>query len=472
MVAVIAIAAAAFAIDSQGQSGGSTTLPPNPSGSSTVTTTSSLLNSPSSTTSSTLYPNPGGSSTVSTTSSQQSIICIISGQPGPMFLRVVSDSNQTPIAGAQVTATNNAAYCGSLPASGQTTVTFTTNGTEWYSLSAENNAGYSFVVEYSGHVYNFTARLAPVSATCATLFIPSGRTSVSILEFQTDSSACTSTTTTSSSSSSMQYGSLSWDANYGVWNYEVTLTTNQIQQGQNIDAIFSLTNFSNETQRIDVAGPLAYPVISSENGTIVWAYQPPSTNAFEDIAAGQSITQNLVLPTGMLSGGQSYTLSSYPGIITPDIGQDLELSQTITVGQTTTSTTTSSTTAAAGLIIIPQGIQYQVQSSYDCVAGSTNQTFSVTASSDLQGAISAGSPGVTIYVATVQEAGTTSMGHPAAWVYSSGLTNSTSFNVPLSAGSYVFWTEGADLGCGNTVVMPLEQLTTVTVAQAVTLMPT
>jgi hypothetical protein len=241
---------------------------------------------------------------------------------------VISDSNQTPIAGAQVAATNDPAYCGSdtstvtVAANTQTTATFTTNGTEWYSLNSLNNAGYSFVIKYSDNSYNFTAALAPLSETCATLFIPSGRTSVYTEGFQTSPAACTSSMTTT-----------------------------------------------------------------------------------------------------------------------------------------------------AGVIIIPQGTEYQVQSSYDCVAGSTNQTFSVTAASVLQGAISAGSPGVTIYVATVQEAGTTSMGHPAAWIYSSGLTNSTGFAVPLSAGSYVFWMEGADLGCGATVVMPLEQLTTVTVTQAVTLMP-
>jgi hypothetical protein len=157
--------------------------------------------------------------TSSTSSSQQSTTCIISGQPGPIFLRVISDSNQTPVAGAQVATTNQPAYCGngitSSPTNNQMTVTFTTSSsTEWYSLDSENNTGYSFVITYLGQTYTFTANLRPLSLTCATLFVPSGRTSVSIEEFQTNCNP--TTTTTTSTSASQQYASLSWDANYGA----------------------------------------------------------------------------------------------------------------------------------------------------------------------------------------------------------------------------------------------------------------
>ena len=131
------------------------------------------------------------STTSSSESTQQSLTCIISGQPNDMFLRVVSDSNQTPVSGARVTATNEPASCGSdtstvtVAANTQTSVIFTTSsGTEWYPLSGENNAGYMFIVTYDGQTYNFTALLRPLSATCATLFVPSGRTNVTITEFQ------------------------------------------------------------------------------------------------------------------------------------------------------------------------------------------------------------------------------------------------------------------------------------------------
>ena len=119
-----------------------------------------------------------GTSTTSTT-------CVITGQPGPFFLRVLSDSTQTPVSGAQVTATNQPALCNGTPATGQTTLRFTTNATQWYQLGSENNAGYSFVVVYLGQSYSFGASLAPISVTCATLYVPSGKTNVTMAAFRT-----------------------------------------------------------------------------------------------------------------------------------------------------------------------------------------------------------------------------------------------------------------------------------------------
>lgn len=51
-------------------------------------------------------------------------------------------------------------------------------------LTSDNNGGYSFMVKYSGQNYTITADLRPVSLTCATLFLPSGRTNITISEFQ------------------------------------------------------------------------------------------------------------------------------------------------------------------------------------------------------------------------------------------------------------------------------------------------
>lgn len=122
--------------------------------------------------------------TTTTTTTTTATACVILGQPGPIFLRVLSDSTLNPLVGAQIMAKNQPALCNGSPATGQTTLTFTTNGTEWYSLGSENDAGYSFIISYSGQNYTFTANLAPVSVTCATLFVPSGRTNVTITEFQ------------------------------------------------------------------------------------------------------------------------------------------------------------------------------------------------------------------------------------------------------------------------------------------------
>jgi hypothetical protein len=344
-MAIIGIAMVTLAIIGT-PSSGSTTPSSNPGGpvslstSSTSSEGSSTTYSTSSSTSASLSSTSSStaSSTTTTSSSiQQSATCIILGQPGGIFLRMISDSNQTPIGGAHVTATNEPAYCGSATSSSAATnpatVTFTTNSTEWYSLDSKNNAGYTFTVTYLGQTYTLEASLRPVSVTCATLFIPSGRTSVTIDEFQTNCNP--TTTTTTSTSPSQQQGSLTWYANYGVWNYAVTLSTNVIQQGQNITALFTLTNLSNRNQTVDVDGPLVLPTIYAQNGNVAWAWTPPSFNEIENITAGQTISEPLTLPTWMLEAGGSYTLSTSPGISVPgsavDIDQQLQLNETITV---------------------------------------------------------------------------------------------------------------------------------------------
>lgn len=269
-----------------------------------------------------------------TTTTTTSFECTITGQPGPIFVRVLSDSNQTPVAGAVVKATNNPAYCGSVPAAQQETTSFTTTAsTQWYSLNSENNAGYSLVVTYQGQTYTFTANLRPLSATCATIYVPSGRTSVSIEGFET---SCASTSTSTTSSSSQQVpASLTWYSYYGVWTYTVTLTTNQIQQGESITAVFQLMNTSNQTQMVDVVDPLVNPVIYSQSGTVVWAWNPSEINQVEGVAAGRVLSLQMTLPTSMLKAGQSYILSTYPGFGTPDFttdfGPHLQQNETITV---------------------------------------------------------------------------------------------------------------------------------------------
>jgi len=170
---------------------------------------------------------------------------------------------------------------------------------------------------------------------------------------------------------------------------------------------------------------------------------------------GHTSTLNTTTPTSTTTGGSSSSSS----VVT-----STSFSQSI-------STISTNSTLSTVTVIIPEGATFQVQSSFDCLAGHSVQPFNVTATSLLEGGMSAGSPGATLYVATAQDAQTISLGHPASWVYSSGPTNSTSFSLALTPGSYVLWTEGADMGCGASIVTPLEELTTVTVTQAVTVTP-
>ncbi len=105
------------------------------------------------------------------------------------------------------------------------------------------------------------------------------------------------------------------------------------------------------------------------------------------------------------------------------------------------------------------------------MAGHFAQPFNITTISYLEGGINVTNPGVTVYVSTTQQAQTTNLGHPIQWAYSANVTNSTTFKVILPSGSYVLWIEGADMGCGATIVTPLEQLTVVTVTQAIMVTP-
>ena len=72
-----------------------------------------------------------------------------------------------------------AALCGSGLATNRETLLLVTNSSEWYPLAGENDLGYSFAVNFADRGYDFTASTAPVSITCATRYIPSGRTSIS-----------------------------------------------------------------------------------------------------------------------------------------------------------------------------------------------------------------------------------------------------------------------------------------------------
>jgi predicted secreted protein len=123
-------------------------------------------------------------------------------------------------------------------------------------------------------------------------------------------------------------------------------------------------------------------------------------------------------------------------------------------------------TSSGGSIILPAGTSFEVSSSFDCVASHRSFNFSVAEQSELTGGFSSGAPGVTAYVATVQQATSTFEGHPASWIYSTGLVNSSRFTVVLSSGSYVLWIEGADENCGSSIVTPLEMLTKVNITES------
>jgi hypothetical protein len=105
--------------------------------------------------------------------------CSITGQPGGLQLRILSDSTLRPVTGTEVRATSTPATCNNFfPATSQTTITFSTNGQVWYSFPTDNYTSYSFTIIYLSQNYDFKADLAPASITCATLYVPSGKTNI------------------------------------------------------------------------------------------------------------------------------------------------------------------------------------------------------------------------------------------------------------------------------------------------------
>jgi len=101
-----------------------------------------------------------------------STTCTFSAYPLALGIRVVSDTNQTPIAGASVAATGTPTLCDGIPATSQEKVTFVTNGSEWYYLPSVDYSTYKFVVGYSGHSYDFSQGLGIEDVTCVSLSIP------------------------------------------------------------------------------------------------------------------------------------------------------------------------------------------------------------------------------------------------------------------------------------------------------------
>lgn len=180
--------------------------------------------------------------------------------------------------------------------------------------------------------------------------------------------------------------------------------------------------------------------------------------------------------TGQDGSASTMTMTATPASTLSTISRTSSSSTPIGAIPPVSGSSTSSTgptVAASTTVVLAQGAAYQVQSSFDCVAGHYEAPFNVTGpgASELRGSIKAGDPGVTLYIATAQSAQAVEQGHPSVFLYSSGLTNSTSFVVYIAPGSYVLWIEGADLNCGASIITPLEQITNVTVSEAFILTP-
>ena len=163
------------------------------------------------------------------TSTTHFAACVQLGQPGSIFIRVVSDANQSPIQDAHVTASYVASQYVSegssdgacnwvLMSNSSITTSFTTNNTQWYALPAQNvNMLYEYgiLVDYAGQGYSFGTHPSTETVKCVTLSIPSGIWNITSAGFQTTCPPQTySTTSTAATTTTFTTGSVLYNVTF------------------------------------------------------------------------------------------------------------------------------------------------------------------------------------------------------------------------------------------------------------------
>lgn len=217
----------------------------------------------------------------------------------------------------------------------------------------------------------------------------------------------------------------------------------------------------NSSQELQLYQPGRYLCPAFGAGVSAYSFYPASDHAnISGFCSPEPCLSLAMNQTSEFSGnwvGNAFTEFS-PGIYTVVVGDEW--------GALVTIHFTVASSSAGEAVLMPEGASFTVTSSYDCVAGHYSLQFNTSGPSTLGGAFSAGPFGVTLYVASSQQAASITDGHPSTWVYSTGQAEDASFSVQLGSGSYVVWIEGQDMNCGARIVEPLEVLTQVNVTQS------
>jgi len=99
----------------------------------------------------------------------------------------------------------------------------------------------------------------------------------------------------------------------GDWVFSIRLQKPLLSMGQEFALSYNLTNISGQPQTVHEVNPLVNPIIYSANGSIVWAWNPPTYNGIATIPSkAGNWSAPLEIPTSALSAGQKYVLSVYP----------------------------------------------------------------------------------------------------------------------------------------------------------------
>jgi len=246
-------------------------------------------------------------------SSSSTPICIIPGSPMGMFFRILSsNSSVSSFSGVNVTSTHSY-YCPSVRY--YSVDSFLADSNEWYSLDPLDGGEYSFVANYLGRNYNFTAELGwGMVFTCATLYLPSGVTNVT-----TSPNACYTGSSTFTNSTSNESWFFSMTINYSGSGGIVDLS-----HGGGIEVGVNLTYIGTHNEsNVDIVEPLLAGSLSlfrvNENGSLtgLWSYQPPSAIWPRNVSYGESFSDSVTVPYSnnqvySLVSGDTYLIASAP----------------------------------------------------------------------------------------------------------------------------------------------------------------
>ncbi len=99
----------------------------------------------------------------------------------------------------------------------------------------------------------------------------------------------------------------------GSWNFTATINSTSVRAGGTILLSASLTNIGPNVTIRDFVQPYFNPYVNSSGGKQVWALDPlVATWANFAIAAGETLSQEVDVPTGGLQPGQTYFLTVAP----------------------------------------------------------------------------------------------------------------------------------------------------------------
>jgi hypothetical protein len=98
------------------------------------------------------------------------------------------------------------------------------------------------------------------------------------------------------------------------WKFVVSINTTTVEGGQSLLLWANLTNTSPSNQTIrPFVEPFINPRVLAANGTVVWAWDPPEVTWTNwNVTSGQSLSQQVDVPTTSIRWGSAYLIEVAP----------------------------------------------------------------------------------------------------------------------------------------------------------------